>query len=138
MKVQNVKISCIKILLMAALFVFVNLHASATEIYNLNSVYSGGLVKISWQSGTEMNIKEYTVEKSSDNSVFHKLTSATPKGSSSSYTVFDSNPHTKAELYYRIKTVYYNNETAVSESVTVIINASGISATWGSIKALFR
>jgi hypothetical protein len=125
------------LLLLASSASFV-LRADTGEISNLSCVYSGGLVKISWQSGAEQNVKEYMVEKSSDGSVYYKLSSELPKGSMSSYTVFDSNPHSKTEIYYRVVTVFYNGDKLASDGISVKINTAGISATWGSIKALFR
>lgn len=112
---------------------------SSTGVLNLSAYYSGGLVKIQWQSSIETNVKEFQIEKSSDNTVFTKLTSETPKGSSSSYSVFDMSPHSKDTiLFYRIIVLDYDGSRTVSDVVSVNISTAGISATWGSIKAMFR
>ncbi len=112
---------------------------SSTGVLNLNAEYSSGLVKVEWQTSTETNVKEFIVEKSPNNITFNKLTSETPKGSSSAYTVFDMSPHSKDTLlYYRIVVLDYDGSRYVSETVSVSISTAGISATWGSIKAMFR
>jgi len=112
---------------------------SSTGVLNFNAEYSSGLVKIEWQTSVETNVKEFIVEKSSNNVTFNKLTSETPKGSSSAYTVFDMSPHSKDTLlYYRVIVLDYDGSQHLSETVSVSISTAGISATWGSIKAMFR
>jgi len=111
----------------------------STDILNLKADYSAGAVRIQWQSSTEFNVKEYSIEKSSDNTYFNIFTSQDPEGSSSAYTVIDITPHTKdSVLYYRIIVKDYDGTEKISDTVSVKIETSGIGATWGSIKALFR
>ncbi|MFO7809862.1 MAG: hypothetical protein R6V47_00630 [Candidatus Delongbacteria bacterium] len=121
------------------LFLTAGVLYSSTDIVGLKCDYSSGVVKIAWQSTAEINVKDFTVEKSSDNINFSALTSENPKGSYSDYTVLDMNPHSKGEsLYYRIKIADYDGTSVLSDPASVTIDVSGISATWGSIKALFR
>lgn len=111
----------------------------STGFVDINADYSGGLVKIQWQSSVETNVKEFVIEKSSNNVSFARLTSEAPKGSSSSYTVFDMSPHSKETvLYYRIVVIDYDGSRKISDVVSVTVSTAGISATWGSIKAMFR
>jgi len=111
----------------------------STNILNLNATYSGGLVKIGWQSSIESNVKEYIIEKSSDDVTYTRMTSESPKGSSSTYSVFDLSTHSKeTTLFYRIVVLDYDGSRFVSDNVSVKIATAGISATWGSIKAMFR
>lgn len=112
---------------------------ASTDVLNLKAEYSGGAVKIQWQSGIELNVREFRVEKSSDNISFHTFTIQTAQGTSNSYTIIDLNPHSKGtKLYYRVVVADYDGSESISESVSVVIETSGISATWGSLKALFR
>ncbi|HQO09190.1 MAG TPA: hypothetical protein PLK90_03335 [Clostridiales bacterium] len=112
---------------------------ASTSIINLGAEYSSGLVKIEWKSTTETNVKEFIIEKSSDGTTFGRMTSENPKGSSSDYTVFDMSPHSKrAVLYYRIKVLDFDGSVQTSSAVSVNVSTAGISATWGSIKAMFR
>lgn len=120
--------------LLAVSFVF-----GSTDILNLKAEYSGGAVKIQWQSGVELNVREFSVEKSSDNISFNPFTTQSAQGTSNLYTIIDLNPHSKGtRLFYRIVVSDYDGSEKVSESVVVLIETSAISATWGSIKALFR
>lgn len=138
MKIQgsNIRFSCAKAVF---ILVFPLLLLASTDVINLNAEYSSGLVKVQWQTSSEVNVKEFIIDKSSDGVNFYKLTSETAKGSSSSYSVLDLNPHSKNTLlYYRIKVVDYDGTVNTSEPVSVRIETTGITATWGSIKALFR
>lgn len=133
---SNIRISLIAAVIVLFLPAFL---LASTDIINLNAEYSSGLVKVQWQTSSEINVREFTIEKSSDGTNFNKLTTETAKGSSSSYSVFDLNPHSKnTVLYYRVKVIDYDNSINTSDAVSVRIETTGITATWGSIKALFR
>ncbi len=122
------------IVLVALSFVF-----GSTTVVNLTGVTEGSLVKIQWQTTAETNIKEFIIEKSSNNTIFESFTTETPKGSNSSYAIIDSNAYSKSTtLYYRIIVEDYDGTKVISEVVTVTISADIIPATWGSIKAMFR
>ena len=112
---------------------------SSTSVVNLTVVTEGSLVKIQWQTTAETNIKEFIIEKSSNNITFESFTTETPKGSNSSYAIIDSNAYSKSTtLYYRIIVEDYDGTKITSEVVSVTISADIIPATWGSIKAMFR
>ncbi len=129
--------------IMRKLFIIVlftiSLIFGSTTVVNLTGVAESSLVKIEWQTTVETSIKEFIVEKSSNNITFESFTTETPKGSNSSYAIIDSNPYSKSTtLYYRIVTVDYDGSKKISDSISATINSAGISATWGSIKAMFR
>lgn len=133
---SNIRFSLIAAVIVLFLPAFL---LASTDIINLNAEYSSGLVKVQWQTSSEINVREFVIEKSSDGTNFNKLTTETAKGSSSSYSVFDLNPHSKnTVLYYRVKVIDYDNSINTSDAVSVRIETTGITATWGSIKALFR
>ena len=111
----------------------------STTVVDLTGVTEGSLVKIQWQTTAETNIKEFIIEKSSNNIIFESFTTETPKGSNSSYAIIDSNAYSKSTtLYYRVIVEDYDGTKITSEVVTVTISADIIPATWGSIKAMFR
>ncbi|HXK48990.1 MAG TPA: hypothetical protein PKW56_00845 [Clostridiales bacterium] len=111
----------------------------STDVLGFRAEYSGGAVKLQWQSGVELNVREFRIEKSSDNISFHSFTTQTAQGSSYLYTIIDLNPHSKGtKLFYRVVVADYDGNEKVSESVSVNIETSAIGFTWGSIKALFR
>ncbi|MCE7748891.1 MAG: hypothetical protein GPJ51_10860 [Candidatus Heimdallarchaeota archaeon] len=117
----------------------VSLIFGSTSVVNLSGVVDGSLVKIQWKTTTETNIKEFIIEKSSNNITFESFTTEIPKGSNSSYAIIDSNIYSKnTTLYYRIVVEDYDGTKITSETISVTINTAGISATWGSIKAMFR
>jgi len=111
---------------------------SAAEIKNLQATYSSGLVKIQWQTTSEANLKSFVIEKSSDGTNFTNLTAESPKGNESNYLVLDRTLFGKSYIYYRIKSVNIDNSSSNSEIAKTSVVHSGISATWGSIKAMFR
>ncbi|NOR45382.1 MAG: hypothetical protein GQ534_07325 [Candidatus Delongbacteria bacterium] len=117
----------------------ISLTFGSTSVVNLSGVADGSLVKIQWQTTTETNIKEFIIEKSSNNVTFESFTTETPKGSNSSYAIIDSNIYSKnTTLYYRIVVEDYDGTKVTSEVISVTISAGMIPATWGSIKAMFR
>ena len=117
----------------------VSLTFGSTSVVNLSGIADGSLVKIQWQTTAETNVKEFIVEKSSNNITFESFTTETPKGSNSSYAIIDSNIYSKnTTLYYRIVVEDYDGTKVTSEVISVKISTAGISATWGSIKAMFR
>ncbi|MDA3838921.1 MAG: hypothetical protein PF574_08070 [Candidatus Delongbacteria bacterium] len=122
------------IFLVAASLIF-----GSTSVVNMSGIADGNLVKIQWQTTAETNIKEFIIEKSSDNINFESFTTETAKGSNSTYSIIDSNIYSKnTTLYYRIIVEDYDGTKITSEVVSVMISTAGISATWGSIKAMFR
>ena len=128
-----------KKLLIIIMITFLGLTKASTDIIGLSCDYSAGIVKIEWKTGIESSIKEFRIEKSSDNINYNILTTEEPKGSSSSYTILDQNPYSKRTvLYYRIAVADYDGSEKISDPVSIIVDTSGIGATWGSIKAMFR
>lgn len=128
-----------RIVQVISLLILTGLLFCSTVISGLKAEYSAGAVKIDWQSGVELNVKEYEVQKSSDNLSYHTLSTQNALGSNYSYTIVDINPHSKGfVLYYRVIIRDYDGHESISDTVTVNIETSGVSATWGSIKALFR
>ena len=121
------------------ILIIFSLAFSSTSVLNLSGVAESNLVKIQWQTSAETNVKQFIIEKSSDNVIFESFTTETPKGSNSSYAIIDSSPYSKSTtLYYRIIVEDYDGTKETSEAISVIISTAGISATWGSIKAMFR
>jgi len=127
-----------KISILFILFFAMSLLYSSTTISDFTASVNSSMVKLDWESGTESNIKHFTIEKSSDDINFEVFNNIRPKGSNSSYLVLDKNPYDKSILYYRIVVEDYDGTKIYTESQSVEILSSGINATWGSIKAMFR
>jgi len=101
-------------------------------------------VVIKWTSTSEINCKEYQIERSLDQKSFYRIGTVEALGNSSAdhdyeyedITVFRTTANT---FYYRIKIVDKDGaESFYSEIVSVTPSISGVRHTWGSIKALFR
>ena len=110
----------------------------STNIVNLAASFKNGMTTIKWNTTNEVQIQKFVVEKSSDGANFTTFKVVDPKGSSSSYAVIDRNPYRGDYLYYRISVKDNNGTSNESEIVRTAISTSGISASWGSLKAMFR
>lgn len=111
----------------------------STSVVDLSGVADGSLVKIQWQTTAETNVEKFIIEKSSNNINFESFTTETPKGSNTSYIIIDSNIYSKStNLYYRVIVEDYDGTKVISDVINVTISTAGMSATWGSIKAMFR
>ena len=112
--------------------------SASTEISNLQADYSSGLVKLQWQTSRETNVRQLVIEKSQDGMNFTILATENPKGNNSDYLVLDRTLFGKALLHYRIRVIDNDNTSTTSQIVKINVIHSGITATWGSIKAMFR
>jgi hypothetical protein len=101
-------------------------------------------VVLKWISLSEVNCKEYVVERSMDGSNFSQIGTVQAAGNSSERkdyefqdkSVFKATAYT---FYYRLRIIELNGgDRLLSEVVTVTPAISGVRHTWGSIKAMFR
>jgi len=91
-------------------------------------------------SGNEAGLASYTIERSFDGLTFREIATQSAKGNQHTYLftdrdLFKGQPHV---YYYRVVGKLSNNTSIYSEVGRVTIDASGISRTWGSLKAMFR
>jgi hypothetical protein len=101
----------------------------------------GDNIKVEWETGDEVNIQSFVVERKSSESSFTEISSPIqPKGSNSYYSFLDGSlfKNTDYVFQYRLKIV--DNDGTVSHSATISVTPkiSGLKRTWGSIKAMFR
>jgi len=95
---------------------------------------------LEWTSGMEAGVVSFRVERSFDGVQFHEIATQEPLGNRHNYRyidrdLFKGQPHV---YYYRIVAVLSNNQTWTSLVQRVTIDASGVTRTWGSLKAMFR
>lgn len=85
-----------------------------------DAVYSNKVVSIHWETANEDNVKEYTVEKSSDGTRFENtsMTIAAKNVAAGSYNATDENPMAGAN-YYRIKATDIDGRMAFSSVMKV-------------------
>ena len=94
---------------------------------------------ITWKVSDETNIKQFDVLRSNDNVHFSRFSSVKANGSLE-YTLYDGSIGKSTQTYfYKIRVIDKNNLVMEeSESFFADANFSGIKATWGALKAMFR
>jgi hypothetical protein len=97
-------------------------------------------VVLSWRTGVEMNLSIFQVQRSTNGSSFYSIGAVEPTGSYSQYQYVDDNllKQSMRTYYYRLEMIDMDGTSSYSNVQQVIVIASGIQQTWGSIKAMFR
>lgn len=100
----------------------------------------GEHVKLEWKTGEEINLKNFVIERRTQQSAFVDLTTINPKGSNSFYSYIDESVYKSSSFVftYRIRIVDNDSKISYSSEVSVSPSISGVKRTWGSIKAMFR
>ncbi len=95
----------------------------ATSFVSASATQQNGVVTVSWQVTNESDVKEYTIEKSSDGLSFSPAGKQTPKatGNSNDYSFSDllSISNTPAVIYYRVRETGINNRSIFSDIMQV-------------------
>ena len=100
----------------------------------------GENVKLEWKTGEESNLKNFVIERKTQQSSYVDLSTITPKGNNSFYSYIDESVY-KSSSYvftYRLRIVDQDQKISYSSEVSVSPSISGVKRTWGSIKAMFR
>ncbi len=119
------------------------------------TIYGGSILKnfigypfdngsmLEWDSGVEVDLLEYRVERSAPGGTYTYIGKVNPLGSENHYSYYDQTVFAKiaSRTYnYRIKIVDADTDKTFSYSPVISVSPTLSSAreTWGSIKALFR
>lgn len=122
----------------------INLLYAGAVIVNFKGEAGKNKVILKWSTISEVNCKEFKIERSLDKSKYQEVGSVKAAGNSSEKkdyefedkTVFRTTGNT---FYYRLKIIDNDgSESTFSDIVSVTPSISGVRHTWGSIKALFR
>jgi hypothetical protein len=100
----------------------------------------GENVKLEWKTGEESNLKNFVIERKTQQSSYVDLSTITPKGNNSFYSYIDESVY-KSSSYvftYRLRIVDQDQKISYSSEVSISPSISGVKRTWGSIKAMFR
>lgn len=119
----------------------ISLNAGATIADPGLSARSGGdNVFVTWQTLEENNVKNFVVERKTQDSQFIEIGVVLPEKDKYYEYVDETAYKTTSTLYtYRVKIVDNNGNTTYSNEAPVLHdNISSVKKTWGSIKALFR
>ncbi|MFH0765125.1 MAG: hypothetical protein V2A61_01760 [Calditrichota bacterium] len=95
---------------------------------------------LSWRSGVETSVSQFRIQRSFDGERFYQIASVLPEGSNHIYSYTDSDLFKDRinTYYYRIEVVKESGPDEYSRTARVTMISSGITRTWGSIKAMFR
>ncbi len=92
------------------------------EFYNAKIIYAHGKPKLLWSVGTEMNVAEYIIERSTDGNNFVTITSLKATGKNE-YNWIDQEAYPD-KLYYRI--VAKDKDSKLTFSPLLILNSNDI------------
>jgi hypothetical protein len=100
----------------------------------------GENVKLEWKTGQESNLKNFVLERKTQQSAYVELSTISPKGDNSFYTYVDESVYKSSDYVftYRLRIVDADQKISYSSEVSVSPSISGVKRTWGSIKAMFR
>ena len=100
----------------------------------------GENVKLEWKTGQESNLKNFILERKTQQSAYVELSTISPKGDNSFYTYVDESVYKSSDYVftYRLRIVDADQKISYSSEVSVSPSISGVKRTWGSIKAMFR
>jgi parallel beta-helix repeat protein len=87
------------------------------ELLNLTGVATKAGNALKWTTGLEQNVKEFTLERSTDGQTFSELTTLSAKGSNSTYIFTDIDAQPIA--YYRLKMTDLDLSSAYSQIVSL-------------------
>lgn len=128
------KLNSILLLLLIATFLLAN--AVITE---WKAEPQQNKITLQWRTSSEVNVKKFVVERSTDNNHFVDIGEITARGPGYLYKYEDNELGIiNSIFYYRLRIIDLDNSFQRTDVLTVIPNISSISRTWGSIKALFR
>ncbi len=100
----------------------------------------GENVKLEWKTAEESNLKNFVIERKTQQSSYIDLTTIPAKGNNSFYSYIDESVY-KSSSYiftYRLRIVDLDQKISYSSEISVSPSISGVKRTWGSIKAMFR
>lgn len=122
-----------------AFFIIATVYAGAfIQYFHVRSEADN--VKLEWQTGDEVNLQKYVIERKTLQSSFIEIATINPQGSYSFYSFVDQNTYKTNDMVfvYRLKMVDQNGQVTYSDPTSVSHSVSSVKRTWGSIKAMFR
>ncbi|MBN4052299.1 T9SS type A sorting domain-containing protein [Sphingobacteriaceae bacterium AH-315-L07] len=98
------------------------------KLLKFNAYPERGLVKIEWETATEINNDHFTIQRSKDGENFEELTTISGAGNSNrnlEYELYDENPFSGTS-YYRLQQTDYDGKYEIFEPVRVYINNAAL------------
>jgi hypothetical protein len=100
------------------------------ELLRFDAVTSGETVECSWETGSEVNVDFFTIERSSDGFTFEPMGAVEATGTTTekhAYKLYDSSPVTIETSYYRLKQTDNDGTTVFSEIRSVRFGEASVS-----------
>lgn len=96
-------------------------------------------IVLRWRSVDESAVKEYLIERSTDQINYSVIETVLPRGNNTDYTYTDTNIFKTAArtFYYRLRIQKTDSTFIYSNIVHLSPRISSAKQTWGSIKAIF-
>lgn len=96
-------------------------------------------IVLRWRSVDESTVKEYLIERSTDQINYSVIKTVLPRGNNTDYTYTDTNIFKTAArtFYYRLRIQKKDSTFTYSNIVHLSPRISSAKQTWGSIKAIF-
>ncbi len=134
------KSSALAIKALLVFFISISVISGGAFLSFFHASSEGDNVALNWQTGDEVNLKNFVIERKPANGEFGEIAVLESKGDNSFYTFIDESAYkTNDALYnYRLKIIDNDNSVTYSAVVSVTHSVSSVKRTWGSIKALFR
>ncbi|OGU77038.1 MAG: hypothetical protein A2V93_12255 [Ignavibacteria bacterium RBG_16_34_14] len=112
---------------------------AGADLINFNGYNQGEDIKIEWQTGKEINLKHFIIERKTTESNYSEIATIQPKGDNSFYSYLDETAYKQNDFVfiYRLKIEENSGTYSYSRAITVS-PVQGVKRTWGSIKAMFR
>ncbi|MFC1553588.1 hypothetical protein ACFL7D_03040 [candidate division KSB1 bacterium] len=97
-------------------------------------------IQLKWKSVLEVTLKEYILERSTDNLTFNKISAVKPKGDNSEYVFRDNNifKTSSRTFYYKLRLVKEDGTYILTDTQHLSPRVSSAKLTWGSIKKIFH
>ncbi len=127
----------------------ITLLATNNLINSFRAFSNGSNITVEWRTNDETNLKQFELQRSSNNSIYTKIKTIDPNNKASDYKYVDeealfkndgNDPKTQSgKVYsYRLKMLFNDGTVDYSESISVTHQTNSIRRTWGMIKELFR
>ena len=112
---------------------------AGADLINFNGYNQGEDIKIEWQTGKEINLKHFIIERKTTESNYSEIATIQPKCDNSFYSYLDETAYKQNDFVfiYRLKIEENSGTYSYSRAITVS-PVQGVKRTWGSIKAMFR
>lgn len=132
---MKMKLSYLLVVLLTSTAIF-----AGTFLEYFQGRSEGEDIKLEWKTQEEVNLQHFKIERKTPQSSFIEIATIQPKGSNSYYSYLDQSAYKPGDLLfvYRLKIVDTNGQVSYSNEVSISHSVSGVTRTWGSIKAMFR